>query len=67
MIRRRRGVVVNMKAGHTFRGIMWSWGFLQDQVVLKQAAILKPGGEAVPMDGEVVLFKRDVDFIQVLR
>jgi hypothetical protein len=56
-----------MKAGHTFRGIMWSWGFLQDQVVLKQAAILKPGGEAVPMDGEVVLFKRDVDFIQVLR
>ncbi len=67
MIKRKRLVLVNMKAGHTFRGIMWRWGWLSDQVILKQASILKPGGEAVPMDGELVLFKNDVDFIQVLR
>lgn len=67
MRKRKRMVLVNLKAGHTFRGIMWSWGWFSDQLIMKQAFLLKPGGEAVPMDGELVLFKNDVDFIQVLR
>jgi hypothetical protein len=34
---------------------------------MRQVEMLKPGGEAVHMDGELVVFREDVDFIQVLK
>jgi hypothetical protein len=34
--------------------------------VLKNAEILKPAGETVRVDGEVVIMRENVDFIQVV-
>lgn len=34
---------------------------------MRQVELLKPGGEAVRMDGELVVFREEVDFIQVLK
>lgn len=59
-----RTVVVNTKTGRAFRGVLWRrrGGFL----VLRNAELLKPGGETVAMDGEVVIAAENVDFMQVL-
>jgi len=59
-----RTVVVNTKSGRAFRGVLWRrrGGLL----VLRNAELLKPGGETVAMDGEVVIAAENVDFMQVL-
>ncbi len=58
----RRQVIVNLKAGDAFRGVLWTRRV--GLVVLKQAVLL--GAEERPVDGEVLIFRSDVDFIQVL-
>lgn len=60
----RRQVVVNTKTDRAFRGILWrkAWGY----VVLRNAELVKAGGETVRMDGEVVIERSNVDFLQVL-
>ncbi len=59
----RRQVIVNLKSGTTFRGLLWSqrgrW------VVLRQASMLGPGEDRT-VDGEVAVDRRDVDFVQIL-
>jgi hypothetical protein len=57
-------VVVNTRTDRAFRGVLWrkAWGYL----VLRNAELVKAGGETVPMDGEVVIEAANVDFIQVL-
>lgn len=59
-----RRVVVNTKTDRAFRGVLWRRrrGYL----VLRNAEIVKPGGETVHMDGEVVIEAANVDFMQVL-
>lgn len=57
-------VIINTKSGKAFRGVLWSSWF--SMIVLKNAEMLRPGGEAVSMDGDLVIYKRDVDFIQVI-
>ena len=59
-----RRVIVNTKTGKAFRGVLWRkrWGYL----VLRDAQMLKPRGETVPIDGEVVIERQNVDFMQVL-
>ena len=59
-----RRVVVNTKTDRAFRGILWRkrWRYL----VLRNAELVKAGGETVPMDGEVVIEAANVDFMQVL-
>ncbi|HRU06816.1 MAG TPA: hypothetical protein P5137_13690 [Candidatus Brocadiia bacterium] len=59
-----RQMVVNTKTGHAFRGVLWRRrrGYL----VLRNAEMLRPGGEAVAMDGELVIERENVDFLQVL-
>ena len=59
-----RRVIVNTKTDRAFRGVLWrkAWGYL----VLRDAEMLKPRGETVPMDGEVVIERGNVDFIQVV-
>jgi small nuclear ribonucleoprotein (snRNP)-like protein len=59
-----RQVVANTKTGHAFRGVLWQRrrGYL----VLRNAEMLRPGGEAVAMDGELVIERENVDFLQVL-
>lgn len=60
----KRRVVVNTKTDRAFRGVLWrrAWGFL----VLRNAELVKPGGETVRMDGELVIERSNVDFLQVL-
>lgn len=60
----KRMVIVNTRTERAFRGVLWRkrWGYL----VLRNAEILKPRGETVPVDGEVVIENDNVDFIQVL-
>jgi len=60
----KRRVVVNTRTDRAFRGVLWQrrWGYL----VLREAELVKAGGETVRMDGEVVIDRSNVDFIQVL-
>ena len=59
-----RRVVVNTKTDRVFRGVLWRkcWRYL----VLRNAELVKPGGETVRVDGEVVIEVANVDFVQVL-
>jgi small nuclear ribonucleoprotein (snRNP)-like protein len=59
-----RQVVANTKTGQAFRGVLWRKrrGYL----VLRNAEMLRPGGGAVAMDGELVIEASNVDFIQVV-
>lgn len=61
----KRKVILNTKKERAFRGILWKCALRY--VVMRQVEMLKPGGEAVHMDGELVVFREDVDFIQVLK
>jgi len=58
----RHKVLVNTRDA-AFRGVLWAqrgaW------LVLRNVDMLKPGGEAQPVDGELVLPRERVDFMQV--
>ena len=60
----KRKVVVNTKSDRTFSGVLWrkAWGYL----VLRNVEMLKARGEAVAVDGEVVVLRENVDFVQVV-
>ena len=60
-----RAVVVNLKGeSSAVRGVLWRargpW------LVLVDAAVLQPGHEPVPVDGEVILHRNAVLFMQVM-
>lgn len=57
-------VIVNTRTDRAFRGVLWAkrGGYL----VLRNAELLKPKGETVAVDGEVVIEAANVDFIQVV-
>jgi len=59
-----RRVIVNTKTDRAFRGVLWRKrrGYL----VLRNAEMLKPRGETVTVDGEVVIDRGNVDFVQVI-
>lgn len=59
-----RRVIVTTKTDRTFRGLLWEQrrGFL----VLREAEALKDRGAVVPVDGELVIERENVDFIQVI-
>lgn len=60
---RRRQVVVNLASGRSFRGILWAKrGPL---LVLREATLLE-AGQAVTVDGEVVVERRTIEWVQVL-
>ena len=56
--------IVNLKSSTTLRGVIWRrrGGYL----VLRQAELLCPREAPMAMDGEVLVFRADVDFIQVV-
>jgi hypothetical protein len=62
-----RGVILNLKAdGVAIRGVLWSargpWLTLRDAALLKADA----GTVPTPVDGEIVVHRANVSFIQVL-
>jgi small nuclear ribonucleoprotein (snRNP)-like protein len=57
-------VVVNLTSGKAFDGIMWERrGPL---LVLRKARMLEAGHDAIEVDGEVVIERDKVEFIQLL-
>lgn len=60
----RRRVLANLIDGNAMNGVLIArrGGYL----VLKDVTLLSPGSEPTPMDGEVLLDKDRVDFLQVL-
>lgn len=59
----RRRVIVNLRSGKAFRGVLWAKS--GPLLVLRDAELLEHG-RAVAMDGEVVLERANLDFLQVL-
>ena len=59
--RRRSTVIVNLTTGTVFRGVLWSTD--RDLLVLRGAQILHQG-EGQPVDGEVIVERDAVEFVQ---
>lgn len=60
-----RYVIVNLTTdGTAFKGVLWQsrgpW------LVLREASMLKEGNPPTPVDGEVVMHREHVAFLQVL-
>jgi small nuclear ribonucleoprotein (snRNP)-like protein len=59
----RKKVVVNLHSNRAFVGILWAQrGPL---LVLRNATMHEPGGQPSAVDGEVVIERGQVEFIQV--
>lgn len=58
----RRRVLVNLLSGSAVDGVLWMrrGGIL----VLREARLIESGAEPAPMDGEVLIDRARVDFIQ---
>lgn len=61
MVRRR--VLVNLRSGRAVTGTLWVRR--GRAVVLKSAELLEPGSPPVPMDGDVIVDRDQVEFVQV--
>lgn len=63
--RLRRTVIVQLKSGVSFEGVLFE--AYPEALVLRNAVAHEhgPKGEPAPVDGEVVLLRQDVAFIQV--
>lgn len=61
----RETVIVNLKSGKGFRGVLWqrTGGFL----VLKSAQLLRSRESPVAVDGDVLVPFADVEFMQVVQ
>lgn len=59
----KRSVVVNLKTDKAFRGVLWS---KRGPLLIVRQATLYDSGRQLPMDGEVIVERANVDFIQVL-
>ena len=56
-------VIVNTRSGKDFRGVIWKK--TGDCIVLKNAEWLSPDG-ARKLDGETIIFIKEIEFIQVV-
>ncbi len=57
-------MIVSLKSDQSFRGILAR--ATRELLVLQKVELLSPGGEITKVDGELVVFKADVSFIQKL-
>ena len=57
-------VIVNTKTKLAFRGVLWSQK--GTYLVLRNAELLKGKGEAAVIDGEVLIDRTNIDFMQVI-
>lgn len=58
----RHKVLVNMHSGKAFQGVLWARrGRL---LVLKSAELLEPNAEPVALDGDVIVDRAEVEFLQ---
>ena len=59
-----REVIVTTKTDKSFRGILWERR--RGYIVLRKASLLQARADAIKMDGEVMIERDNVDFIQVI-
>jgi len=59
----KRTVIVNTKTQLAFRGVLWARR--ADYLVLRNAELIQPGGQT-DIDGEIVIERANVDFLQVM-
>ncbi len=59
-----RRVIVNTRTDRVFRGLLWRKR--REYLVLRNAEMLRERGAAAPVDGEVVIERGNIDFIQVV-
>ena len=57
-------IIINTKTDRAFRGLLWEKR--RRILVLRSVEMVKPGGDVVKVDGEVVIERENVDFIQVV-
>jgi len=59
-------VIVNLKSGTAFRGVAWSIN--RKHIILRSVELLSDRGRDVnqSIDGETLVFRAEVDFLQVL-
>jgi small nuclear ribonucleoprotein (snRNP)-like protein len=64
--RGRRQVLVTLKSGAAFRGVLYATD--REALVLREAQALAYGAQkaTVPVEGELVALRADVDYLQVL-
>lgn len=60
----RKAALVTLKTGETFRGVLFDAD--RDCLVLRNCQVLEVGGDRVPqpVDGEVLILRTDVSFVQ---
>ena len=59
-----REVVVNCKTDTVFKGVVYKR--TPKYIIMKNVQLLQQAGEALKIDGEVMIDRANVDFIQVL-
>lgn len=59
-----RKVIVNCKDGTAMKGVLWQRR--ADYLVLRDAELLPQRANPIKVDGEALIFRPDVAFIQVL-
>lgn len=59
-----RSVILNTTTDKTFRGVLWDRR--GEYLVLRQAEMLVKGAKPASMDGELVIPRTNVDFLQVV-
>lgn len=60
----RRNVVVNLLSGTAISGVLYRRS--GPLLVLKNAVLHEPGSQPQPMDGEAIVERTSVDYIQAL-
>lgn len=58
----RRRVLVNLRSGKAITGVLWARR--GRTLVLKSAELLEPGSAPVQLDGDVILDRDQVEFVQ---
>jgi hypothetical protein len=59
----RRRALVNLTTGKAFRGVLWA---KRGPLLILRDAVLIENGQQVPLDGEVVIERPQVEFIQLI-
>lgn len=59
----RRTVVVNTKTGRSFRGVLYA---KRGPLLVLKGAVTFDGPTEIPVDGEAIVERANVDWIQVL-
>lgn len=60
----RRPVVVTLKTAETYRGVLYEAD--PHAIVLRSTFLLNPDGSRVSVDGEVLILRGDIAYVQML-